>query len=103
MKKLIFSIIALATIINAAWGTEIKLDACYGCHGKGFERRALGKSNVVADMNATEIEKSLLGYKNDTYGGPMKALMKGQIAKYTDEDIKKISEKVACETCKNKR
>ena len=35
-------------------------------------------------MTHAEIATSLKGYKAGTYGGPMKGLMKGQVAKYSD-------------------
>ena len=68
---------------------------CVACHGKTFEKHALGKSAVVKDMNHKEIEKLLLGYKSGTtnkYG--MGALMKGQLATVSDKDISDISKNI---------
>ena len=38
-------------------------------------------------MTKAEVSKTLIGYKNGTYGGPMAGVMKGQVAKYSDADL----------------
>ena len=30
----------------------------------------------------------MVGYKKGTYGGPMKGVMKGQVARYSEADLK---------------
>ena len=45
-------------------------------------------------MSADEIAKSLRGYKDGTYGGKMKGLMKGQVAKYSDADLEAFSKTI---------
>jgi cytochrome c len=96
MKKVLLAIGLLASIAVAS-----STNSCKGCHGQNFEKKALGKSKVVADMNATEIYESLIGYKDGTYGGPMKGVMIGQVSKYSDleldimsKDITMVKEKV---------
>jgi cytochrome c-type protein NapB len=42
-----------------------------------------------------EIATALKGYKDGSYGGPMKALMKGQIAAYSDEQIDTLAAFIA--------
>ena len=74
---------------------EVNLTQCAGCHGKNFEKSALGKSRIVKDLNATEIETALKGYKNGTYGGGLKNIMKGMASKYNNEQIKEISEQIS--------
>jgi len=90
------SIIALATLglLTVTASAEVNTAACTGCHGKDFEKPALGKSKVVKDMTKADIEKALNGYKDGSYGGAMKGMMKGQVAKLSAEDIKAIAEKV---------
>jgi cytochrome c-type protein NapB len=72
---------------------EVNTAACAGCHGKDFEKSAMGKSKIVKDMAKADIETALKGYKDGSYGGAMKAIMKGQVAKLSDEDMKAIAEK----------
>ena len=90
MKKIVITSIAalaLSTTLMAA----VNAKACASCHGQNFEKHALGKSKVVSDMTHAEIATALKGYKAGTYGGPMKGLMKGQVAKYSDADLDAFS------------
>ena len=72
---------------------EVNTAACTGCHGADFSKKALGKSKVVSEMSKTDIEKALKGYKDGSYGGAMKGMMKSQADKLSDDDIKAIAEK----------
>jgi len=74
---------------------EVAVDtsSCTTCHGANFEKSALGKSKVVKDMKKVEIEAALKGYKDGSYGGAMKAVMKPNADKLSDEQIKAIAEK----------
>jgi len=69
--------------------------ACAGCHGAGFEKAALGKSQIIKGWDAAKVEASLNGYKNGTYGGPMKGVMLGQVKNLTDADIKDIATQIS--------
>ena len=90
MKKIILGLTVVGAMsLFAAANTA----ACAGCHGANFEKAALGKSKIVKDMTKADIEKALKGYKDGSYGGAMKGLMKGQVAKLSDADIKEIAEK----------
>jgi len=91
MKKIL---VLLSFIGIGAMATDINLAACKGCHGLNWERSALMKSKIVKDLTKEEIQESLTGYKNGTYGGPMKGVMIGQLAKYSEEDIKLIVDKI---------
>ena len=42
-------------------------------------------------MTHADIAAALKGYKNGSYGGPMKGLMKGQVARYSDADLDAFS------------
>jgi cytochrome c-type protein NapB len=72
---------------------EVNVAACTGCHGKDLEKAAMGKSKKVNEMTKDDIVKALNGYKDGTYGGPMKGIMKGQATKLSEDDIKAIAEK----------
>lgn len=65
--------------------------ACMACHGKYFEKSALGKSVIVANMSSSQIATALRGYKYGTYGGVMKGLMRGQVARYSDNALEAFS------------
>ena len=85
MKKIVTTIVALSA--TTALMAGVNAGACKGCHGQNFEKKALGKSKVVSDMTHADIAVAMKGYKAGTYGGPMKGLMKGQVAKYSNADL----------------
>jgi len=90
MKKVIVGTLVCGSLAFAG----VNLGACKGCHGANFEKHALGKSKIVKDMSKAEVEKALLGYKHGGYGGPMKGVMKGQVARYSDADLKAAAQQI---------
>ena len=94
MKKLSTFLLFFA-IVTSLMATETEglalYKKCAGCHGVKAEKKALGKSEIIAGWAVSRTEKALKGYKNGTYGGSMKALMKSQVASYSDDDIKAVS------------
>ena len=68
---------------------------CAACHGANAEKSALGKSQVIAGWAADKTEAALKGYKDGSYGGAMKGLMKGQVATLSDADIKALAEHIS--------
>ncbi len=59
------------------------------------EKRALGKSQIIKDWSAQKIADALNGYKDGFYGGPMKGIRKGQVARLLDDDIKALAKKIS--------
>jgi len=92
MKKTL-TIGLLLTLVSTACYADA-YSKCIGCHGANGEKKALGKSKVIKDMSKAEIEASLLGYQNGTYGGQMKGLMIGQVKSLSADDIKAIANKI---------
>jgi len=92
MKKTLvtMAIVGLASTSAFAENTA----ACVGCHGANFEKAALGKSKIVKDMTKENIVAALKGYKDGSYGGAMKGVMKGQADKLSDADIEAIATKI---------
>ena len=90
MKKILLTITVLATTSSFAVDTA----ACAACHGKDFEKKAMNVSKIVKDMSKADIITALKGYKNDSYGGAMKGVMKGQVAKLSDADIDAIASQI---------
>jgi len=64
---------------------------CSSCHGAKAQNKALGKSHVIAGWDSKKISAALHGYKNGTYGGSMKTIMKGQASKLNDEQISAVA------------
>ena len=67
---------------------------CAGCHGTNFEKHAMGKSKVVKDMSKADIVAALKGYKDGSYGGAMKGIMKGQVGSLSDADMQAIADSI---------
>ena len=95
MKKIVLASIAALTVTSAAIA-GVNGAACAACHGKAFEKPAMGKSKVVKDMTHAEIETALLGYKNTAGFGhsPMKGAMAGQVKRYSDADLKAFAQTI---------
>ena len=89
----VLKVIALGSLL-ASSSYAVSTAACAGCHGQHFEKVAMGKSKVVKDMSEADILVALKGYKDGTYGGAMKGLMKGQVAKLSDADMKAIASSI---------
>ncbi len=69
--------------------------SCAGCHGSSADKKALGKSAVIKGWSVDKLQTTLKGYKDGSYGGNMKAVMKGQVMKLNDEEIILISEHIS--------
>ncbi len=69
---------------------------CAGCHGQNAEKSALGKSAIIKGEDAAKTVKLLEGYKAGTLNQHgMGALMKGQVASLSDEQIKEVADYIA--------
>ncbi|WP_415397700.1 c-type cytochrome [Sulfurimonas sp. CS5] len=86
MKKIVIASIATLALATASMAA-VNGKACTSCHGADWSKAALGKSKDVSKMTHAEIATALKGYKDGTYGGPMKGLMKGQVGKYSNADL----------------
>ncbi len=93
MKKLVLSTLfaaaTAATLSAANWAT------CAGCHGANGEKKALGKSAIIKGWDEAKTIAALKGYKDGSYGGAMKGVMKGQVARLSDADIQELAKKIA--------
>ena len=91
-KTLILGALLTATVtLNA---TPL-YNACSGCHGVKGEKKAMGRSKVINKMGKQDIVTALKGYKTGTYGGAMKAVMKGQSMRLSETDIQTLAEHIS--------
>lgn len=84
------AVLGSLTAVAAADGANI-YKKCAACHGATGEKKALGKSAVIKGWGAEKTVAALKGYKAGTYGGAMKALMKGQVAPLDDKQIEAVA------------
>ncbi len=68
---------------------------CKSCHGANAEKKALGKSQIIAGWDIQKTTDAIKGYQNGTYGGAMKGLMAGQVKSLSDEDIAALAAYIA--------
>jgi len=91
MKKIVLgSILAAALAFAVAPSTY---NTCKACHGvKGEKAFAATPTMIPAHLTKAEVEAALKGYKDGSFGGKMKGVMKGQVMKLTDAEIKELAE-----------
>ena len=70
---------------------EVLYKSCASCHGLKAEKQALGKSQIIAGWPKEKTIQALNGYKDGSYGGVMKNIMKGQVATKTDLEIEALA------------
>ncbi len=80
MYKVVSVLVALHVSIFASY-----ISVCQNCHGKGFEKRALGRSRIVKNLKKEEIRKRLNYFKTSnsimkSYASSLNKKQIGQIA-----------------------
>jgi len=94
MKKIVIASIAALTVTSSLMA-GVNAAACTGCHGADWSKKAMNKSHVVSEMSHADIEAALLGYKAGTRNSAgMGSLMKGQVAKYSEADLKAFAQTI---------
>jgi len=95
MKKvlLFISFLCLSNVFAQDGATLYK--TCATCHGAKAEKAALNKSQIIAGWSAENIAAALNGYKNGTYGGPLKGTMTGQVKNLDDAKIATLSQYIS--------
>jgi cytochrome c553 len=93
--KTLFAILGLTVMLSAADGGAL-YTKCASCHGAKGDKQALGKSQVIAGWKEDQTLEALKGYKAGTRNTKgMGALMKGQTAALSDEDMKALAKYIA--------
>jgi len=71
---------------------EAMFKVCASCHGPKGEKEALGKSQAITGWDKDRTIRALNGYKNETYGGIMKGIMKPHVQTKTKEEIEALAD-----------
>ena len=95
ITKIVLGLAVLATTTLAAADGAALYKKCAGCHGANGGKAALGKSQVIKGWEESKTVTALKGYKDGTYGGVMKGVMKGQVASLNDEQLESIAKFIA--------
>jgi len=64
---------------------------CSSCHGVNADKKALNKSKSIKGWSVEKLTTAINGYKDGTYGGSMKGVMKAQVNSLNDAQIKAVS------------
>ncbi len=97
ISSMVKGFVLVGTLLTAssAMASADLYKKCAGCHGVHGEKHAMGKSKVIASLGEKGVKDALHGYKAGTYGGAMKGLMKGQVARLSDADIDSLAKYIA--------
>jgi len=94
MKKITLALLIAGTSLMAADGATL-YKKCASCHGQKAEKKALGKSVVIAGMDVATLVTDIKAYKAGTRNAHgMGMVMKGQVASYSDADIQAVAEHI---------
>ena len=91
MKKIVSMMFMGSLLSVSTLSAGANLAGCKACHGANFERKAMGKSKVVAKMSHQAIVDALKGYKDGSYGGTLKGLMRGQVSSLSDAQMEEVA------------
>jgi len=95
ITKITLGLMVLASTAIAANDGVSLYKKCAGCHGINAEKKALGKSQIIKGWEEAKIVTALKGYKDGTYGGVMKGVMKGQVASLNEDQINSLAKYIA--------
>jgi cytochrome c553 len=94
MKTLLL-MLGITMVLSAADGKTL-YQKCAACHGQKAEKKALGKSQVIAGWKEAKTLDALKGYKAGKRNvAGMGALMKGQVVALSDADLKTLAKYIA--------
>lgn len=95
MKKVLFwAGIVFASSVFAADGASL-YKTCASCHGNKGDKSALNKSQIIGGWSADKTIAALNGYKDGTYGGPLKGTMVGQVKNLDADAIAALAKYIA--------
>lgn len=83
-------IVTEVTQVEAPSG-EAMFKTCASCHGQKGEKEALGKSQAITGWDKDRVVKALNGYKDGSYGGVMKGIMKPHVETKSNEEIEALA------------
>ena len=91
INKILLGLAVVGSLTAASANGADVYKKCIACHGVTAEKKALGKSAVIKGWESSKTIAALKGYKAGTYGGSMKAIMKGQVASLNDTQIESVA------------
>lgn len=69
---------------------------CAGCHGQNAQLvPTIGRAKIIRGWEKARIINALKGYREGKYGGPMKGIMRGQVAALSDKEIEILADYIS--------
>ncbi|MCK9162039.1 MAG: c-type cytochrome [Arcobacter butzleri] len=93
MKKVLLSLGVASLVAVSASATSL-YKPCVACHGADGKMTQI-PGTPIAGLDKAKIVEALHGYKDGTYGGAKKGMMKGQVAKLDDAKIEELAEYIS--------
>ena len=95
MKNIILISLLMSSFALASNGAKI-YKQCAGCHGKHGEKKAIGRSAIIAKQNPSLTIKQLKAYKAGTLNlHGMGAVMKKNMVGLSNADIKAVAKYIS--------
>ncbi len=91
IKKMIITSVSMLIASSSLLAT-VNANECKACHGPNFEKSALGRSDIVANMTHGDIAVSLIDYKTTTTKDEL--VMKNVVSKYSDQELKDFAQTI---------
>lgn len=92
INKILLTLTVVGSLTAALADGATVYKKCIACHGVGAEKKALGKSAIIKGWETEKVVAALKGYKDGTYGGAMKGIMKGQVSALNDAQILEVAQ-----------
>ncbi|MDD2790883.1 MAG: c-type cytochrome [Sulfurimonas sp.] len=93
MKKILLTGLVVLGLFTSAYAEDgaALYKKCASCHGQTGEKAALGASKIIKDMSHADFVTALNGYKDGSYGGAKKGIMKGQVTSLDAAQIEALA------------
>jgi len=95
LKLIVFAAVLSLGMTALASDGQTLYKKCIACHGTDGSKVALKVGAPIKGQTEQELYDKMKGYQDDTYGGEKKAIMKRNVDKLTDDDLKALAAYIA--------
>ncbi len=95
LRASVFSVFIVFAVSGFAVNGKTLYKKCVACHGADGKKSALGVSAPLKGQKEEALYKEMKGYLAGSYGGKKKGIMKRNLAKYSDDELKALASFIA--------
>ena len=95
LRASVFCVFILFAVSGFAANGKTLYKKCVACHGTDGTKSALGVGHPLKGQKEEALYKKMKGYLDGSYGGKKKAIMKRNLAKYSDDELKALAAFIA--------